>query len=312
MDPGVERAVSAGYLREIVERLSAFRSHPLGFRVAGTPEERAATRYIAGEMRGLGLVDVAEEPVPVDAWRLGEAFVELDGGTRYESASMGGVPETGPDGVRGELLFVGRGSRHDLDRVDVTGKVALVDWRDESLWPYEVALELVSRGAAAMLLTSFPGGPYYQGDGALGTFDAMWHAGGPPMVTVRKEDAAELLRHEGEPVRVVLVAPLARGAEAANVVGTLPGRRGGAVVVGGHHDGWFEAAFDDATGVAATLALARAYAEAGVRPRRPIVFVSHTAEEYGIAESRYDWCYGAWYQVVEAHREWGARAAFYL
>ena len=312
MDPRVERAVSADYLREIVERLSTFRSHPLGFRVAGTPEERAATRYIAGEMRDLGLVDVVEEPVPVDAWRLGEAFVEIDGGTRYDSASMGGVPETGPDGVRGELVFVERGSRRDLDGVDLAGRVALVDWKDESLWPYEVALELGSRGAAAMLLTSFRGGPYYQADGALGTFDAMWHAGGPPMVTVRREDAGELLRHEGRPVRVVLVAPLARGAEAANVVGTLPGRRGGPVIVGGHHDGWFEAAFDDATGVAVTLALARAYAEAGVRPRRPIVFVSHTAEEYGIAESRYDWCYGAWYQVAETHRDWGARAAFYL
>ena len=312
MDARVERAVSADYLREIVERLESFRSHPLGFRVAGTPEEREATRFIAGEMRAAGLVDVVEEPVPVDAWRLREAFVELDGGTRFESVSMGGVPETGSDGVHGELVFVGRGSRRDVHGVDLAGKVALVDWRDETLWPYHVGLELGSRGAVAMVLTSLSGGPYYQADGALGTFDAMWHAGAPPMVTVRKEDAADLLRREGESVRVVLVAPLERGAEAANVVGVLRGRRGGPVIVGGHHDGWFTAAFDDATGVAVTLALARAYAEAGVRPPRPIVFVSHTAEEYGIADSRYDWCYGAWFQVVETHREWGARAAFYL
>jgi hypothetical protein len=32
---GLERAVSADYLRAIVERLESFRSHPLGFRVAG-------------------------------------------------------------------------------------------------------------------------------------------------------------------------------------------------------------------------------------------------------------------------------------
>ncbi|MDQ3777876.1 MAG: M28 family peptidase, partial [Actinomycetota bacterium] len=313
MEARLERAVSADYLREVVERLASLRSHPLGFRVAGTPEEREATRFVAGEMRNLGLVDVTEEPVPVDAWRLREAFVELDGGRRYEAASMGGVPETGRAGVRGELVIAGTGSRRQLEGVDLAGKVALVDWRDERLWPYEVALDLGLRGAAAMILTSFPGGPYYQADAALGTFDAMWHEGAPPMVTIRKEDAAELLGREGEQVRVVLVAPLERDADAANVVGTLPGRgRGGPVIVAGHHDGWFTAAFDDGTGVAVTLALARAFVEAGIRPRRPLVFVSHTAEEYGIAASRYDWCYGAWYQVVETHREWGARAAFYL
>ena len=313
MDARVERAVSAEYLREVVERLASFRSHPLGFRVAGTPEEREATRYIAGEMRDIGLADVVEEPVPVDGWRLREAFVELEDGARYECASMGGVPETGPEGVRGELVFVAAGSRRELDRLDLGGKVALVDWKDERLWPYDVALELGLRGAAAMILTSLPGGPYYQADGAVGTFDAMWHEGAPPMVTMRKEDAAELLRRDGAPVRVVLVAPLERGAEAANVVGTLSGgRRGGPVIVAGHHDGWFSAAFDDATGVAVTLALARACIEGGKRPRRPLVFVSHTAEEYGIADSRYDWCYGAWYQIVETHREWGSGAAFYL
>ena len=312
MDARVERAISVDYLREVVERLESFRSHPLGFRVAGTPEEREATRFIAGEMRNLGLVGVEEEPVPVDAWRFRNAFVEL-GRRRYEAASMGGVPETGVAGVRGELVFVGNGSRRQLEGRDLTEKVALVDWNDERLWPYEIGLELGLRGVAAMVLTSLPGGPYYQADKALGTFDAMWHAGGPPLVTIRKEDAAELLDREGESVRVVLVAPLERDAEAANVVGTLPGRaRGGPVVLGGHHDGWFTSAFDDATGVAVTLALARAYVEAGVRPRRPHVFVSHTAEEYGIAEARYDWCYGAWYQVVEAHRDWGSRAAFYL
>jgi hypothetical protein len=96
-------------------------------------------------------------------------------------------------------------------------------------------------------------------------------------------------------------------------VGELPGRRRGApTIVAGHHDGWFKAAFDDATGVAVTLELARAFVEAGLQPERTIAFVSHTAEEYGIAESAYDWCYGAWYQVVAEHREWATRSPFYL
>ena len=309
----LESCISADRLREIVGKLASFRSHPLGFRVAGTAEERKATAWIAERMRALGLEDVVEEPVPVDAWRFRGAWVEVDG-RRYECASMGGVPETPPGGVSGELVFVRRGGRRDLDTAgDVSGRVVLVDWSDETLWPFEFGLELGLRGAAAVVVTCFPGGPYYQEPGAIGTFDAMYHAGAPPLVTIRKEDAAQLVGRAGERVRVVLRAPMAR-AEAANVVGYLRGReRKGPLVVAGHHDGWLGgAAFDDLTGVAATLELARAFTESGVRPRHGMAFVSHTAEEYGVSDSRYDWCYGAWWQVIAEHREWAARAPFYL
>lgn len=308
-----ESAISSDYLRFVVERLESLRSHPLGFRVAGTPEERAAAAFVAAELRDAGLEGVVEEPVPVDAWRLIEAYVELEDGCRYECASFGGVPETGAAGVSGRLVFVGRGGRRELEDKAVAGAIALVDWCDEGLWPYQVGLELGLRGAAGMIVASFPGGPYYQAPHALGSFDGLWHREGPPAVTIRKEDAAELLRRVGERVRVVLSAPLSPGARASNVVGVLPGRRTARpLLVGGHHDAWFAGAFDDASAVAVTLALARAFVDLGVRPRHPIVFISHTAEEYGIADSRYDWCYGAWYQIVVQHPEWSTRSPFYL
>jgi hypothetical protein len=215
--------------------------------------------------------------------------------------------------VRGELVHAGRGGRRELDRIDVEGKIVLVDWKVQRLWPYHVGLELGLRGAAAMIVHCPPGGPYYQAPEALGTFDGIWHAEAPPCATIRTEDAARLATLEHAPVRVVLTAPLTPGAEAANVVGFLPGRAGGALsIVAGHHDGWFGAAFDDASAVAVTLALARGFSTAGLELDRPIAFVSHTAEEYGIANSSYDWCYGAWYQIVEQHREWSTDAGFYL
>jgi hypothetical protein len=309
---GVESAISAPYLRSVVERLEAIGSHPLGFRVAGTPEEHKAARFVASELRSLDLEPV-EEPVPVDSWRLLDAYVELESGRRFECASFGGVPETGRKGVSGRLVVVGRGGRRELKGVDLAGAIALVDWCDEGLWPYQVGLELGLRGAAAMIVTSLTGGPFYQAPRALGSFDGLWHREGPPAVTIRKEDAAALERRAGETVRVVLSAPLDRSAHGLNVVATLPGRRTARpLLVGGHHDAWFRGAFDDASGVAVTLALARAFVEAGVRLRHPIVFISHTAEEYGIAESAYDWCTGAWHQITAEHREWSTRAPFYL
>ncbi len=312
MREGIETRITAEKLRSLVERLESFRSHPLGFRVAGTPAERAAAEWIAEEMRSAGLADVALEPVPVNAWEFRTAFVERDDGVRYECVSMGGVPPTPAGGVSGELVFVSRGGRRELAGLDVAGRIVLVDWRDDDLWPFQVGLELGLRGARALIVTSSAGGPYFQADGALGTFDGMWHAGAPPMVTMRKEDAAEL-RSRGGRVTVVLDATIDPDASGLNVVGFLPGRqRRQPILVGAHHDAWFSGSFDDAAGVAATLVLARAFVDAGVRPRHPIGFISHTAEEYGLADSRYDWCTGAWHQITHAHREWAGRAPFYL
>src|SRR5204863_8380845 len=117
-----------------------------------------------------------------------------------------------------------------LDGLELGGKIALVDWVQQRLWPSYVGIELGLRGSRAMIVQAPRGGPYYQARSALGTFDGIWHAEAPPCVTIRREDARKL---DGR-VRVVLDAPLTEGAEAANVVGMLPGRDGGpASIVGG-------------------------------------------------------------------------------
>ena len=156
MHKAVEARIEAGELRRIVEKLESFRSHPLGFRVAGTPAEQQAADWIAAEMRAIGLHDVVLDPVPVDGWELREAHVEA-GGTRYECSSFGGVPGTPPGGVAGELVAVSRGGRRELEGIDVTGRIVLLDWRDDDLWPFQSGLELGLRGAAALIVTCQPG-----------------------------------------------------------------------------------------------------------------------------------------------------------
>src|SRR5436305_1390359 len=91
-------------------------------------------------------------------------------------------------------------------------------------------------------------------------------AGAPPMVTIRKEDAARVRkRMDGGHGEATLTLRVDAGpSQGANAVGYLPGRRRGApIVVGAHHDGWFRAAFDNASGVAVMLGMARAMVGAG-------------------------------------------------
>jgi transcriptional regulator with XRE-family HTH domain len=307
--------VDTARLREVVERLAAIGSSPLGFRVTGTPEDREAAGYVADELRALGLDDAGLEEVRVDGWRFRGASLALDGGPTYDASSMGGVPPTPPGGLQGRIVDAGTAEARRLDRLDVAGALVLVDWRRVAAPLCDTALELGLRGARGVVANCPPGADFYQGERALGSFDAHWHAGAPPMILIAKEDAAELReRLAAGPVgaRLTLDAEQLPGARGTNAVATLPGERPGPIVIGAHHDGWFRAAFDNATGVAALLALAGGLVELGHVPRHTLCFTSRTAEEYGILDNPFDWCVGAWRQVHDLHPEWGTQAPFHL
>jgi Zn-dependent M28 family amino/carboxypeptidase len=86
----------------------------------------------------------------------------------------------------------------------------------------------------------------------------------------------------------------------SNVLGRLPGSGSlakEAVLIGGHYDHFgistpvdgdsiYNGAEDNASGTAAVLALAEAFARSGVHPRRSLVFVGFTAEESGLLGSQ--------------------------
>jgi Iap family predicted aminopeptidase len=312
----VEAAVDRDFMRSVVASMAAIGSSPLGYRVAGTPEDHATAAVVADAMRSIGLEDVRLEPVPVDGWRFLGASLEA-GGKTFTCASFGGAQPTPPGGVRGELVFAGRASRAELARRGVEGKIVLFDWPgDHLVWPSLTAAEATRAGAVAVVVTCLPGGRFYQAEGALGAFDALWLEGSVPLATIAKEDALhliELQRSGAVPARLTLDAELLPGATSHNPVGTLPGRTDGPpIVIAGHHDCWFSAGYDDASGVAAGLGIAKAMVDSGYVPERPIHFGSHTGEEYGRFDSAFDWLVGASWRINEAHPEWGETAPFYL
>ena len=63
-----------------------------------------------------------------------------------------------------------------------------------------------------------------------------------------------------------------------------PGERDGPIVVGAHHDGWFRAAFDNASGVAAMLAIARALPGHRLQAAPPGLL--HLADGRGVRAAR--------------------------
>jgi hypothetical protein len=299
-------------LRATVEHLAGLGSSPLGFRTTGTPEDREAAEYAAAAMRDCGLTDVAVEEVSVDGWRFLGASLDAVG-DRIEASSMGGVPPTPREGIEARLVDAGGAEPRRLDGLDLTAAIALVDWKREALPLSDIALELGLRGAIGVVANCPEGGDFYQSPGVIGSFDGHWHDGAPPMILIAKEDAAALRVALPERARMTLHAERTPDGRGANAVGTLAGETGTApIVIGAHHDGWFRAAFDNASGVAAMLAVAEGLTAVGHQPRHSLCFTSRTAEEYGIENSPFDWCIGAWRQVQDTHPEWGARAPFHL
>lgn len=315
-----ELRVDQDYLRHIIDRLTSIGSSPLGFRNTGTEEDAAVAGFVANELSAMGLADVAVEDVEVDAWRFKSATVETSKTegrtpTSFSGCSFGGVPATPTDGVTARVVDVRDARRRCLDTLDLVGAIALVDWRNQDIEPAAVILELTRRGAVGMVLNCPTRGAWYQSSGALGAFDSHWPTDAPPMVLIRKEDAGalrEALRHSSIEITMTLDVEVEAGAAGHNVVGYLPGELPGPIVVGAHHDAWFRAAFDNTSGVAALLAIARALVEAGHRPRHTICFSTRTAEEYGISGSAYDWCIGAWRQVQVNHPSWATESPFHL
>ena len=80
------------------------------------------------------------------------------------------------------------------------------------------------------------------------------------------------------------------GLRDANVWGTLPGATDEEIVVFAHHDGYFEAAFDNATGVATMMGIAEVLLEDPAGPaQRTLKFVGTAAHHAGSPGTR--WMY---------------------
>mmetsp|Transcript_124073 Transcript_124073/g.333179 ORF Transcript_124073/g.333179 Transcript_124073/m.333179 type:complete len:465 (-) Transcript_124073:206-1600(-) len=95
-------------------------------------------------------------------------------------------------------------------------------------------------------------------------------------------------------LKTCLHGPPARGdvkvAQLANVVAVIPGTGEGSLTVGAHYDsrpfkGTAPGAEDNGSGLAAMLSVARAFAKAGVKPKRTIYFVGFAGEEPGLVGS---------------------------
>lgn len=320
----VAAKLDADYMRGIIEHITTIGSSPMGFRTAGTPEDKATATYIVDQMKALGLKGAAIEKIPVDMWRfLGASLTVKSGGKTwtFQAASQGGVPPTPKSGLSGDIVYVGKGESMDYDAlatngVSVQGKLALANWDSDDVWTNHIAMEARTRGALGTIITTLPDvGDYYQAPNAVGSFDSVCD---PVLcgsfITISKEDAQTIigLLGSGAPVKgtMKLAVEMKENVDGYNTIGYIPGKKwpDQYILFNGHHDAWFTSAIDCTSCVAGVLAIAKAVLESGYQPDRTLVFMTSTGEEWGVEDTYYDWIIGSYYRITQTHPEWQSKA----
>jgi Peptidase family M28 len=267
-------------LRCDVERLAA-----IGPRFAGTEGETRARELIRTELATVLPRAVHEEPFDHLAYRPESATCQVLNSDL--ALTCAGLQSTAAGIVEAEAIYVGSGDEPTiamLGQSALAGRIAVVC----SGVPMTVVPGLVERGVAGVVVIG--GAP----DGLVQHFTAAFYP--PPLaspwegrvlpvpgVTVEAEAGERLLALLSTgPTRLRLEhRAVYETATSANVVAEIPGTDPDAarVVVGAHYDTQLESpgAADNATGLAALLGMARAWA--GLRPLRTIELVAFGCEE---------------------------------
>ena len=245
-------------------------------RITGTSADAESAEWLAAKFREIGLSDVRIQPLELEpqwmaqSWEVsvtagGETFPLESAQPAYRTSA------TPPDGLQLDAVYVGLGSEADFAGRDVRGKAAfafgMLGVRSE-----RPLARADTNGAAAIFdVRMLPGNMRYQAYPAR-TSVPTFTLGGDDGYAVR-DLIAEAAAGKAPRVRVALDVEMVPDLETALVWGTLPGATDETIYIMAHRDGWFDAAGDNASGVASMIGLAEHYAQIPqTGRRRTIVF----------------------------------------
>ena len=305
--------IEASY--NLAKQMEAYRTNSvLGYRSAGSKAEFETGEMLKSYMEELGLSNVRKDEIKVDGWEFEKAVLAYaDAAGERQEVQLGAYQTdfVTKGAETFQVVYVGKGGEKDYADKDVTGKIVLaeINQRDE-WWINFPVYQAHEKGAKALIAVQIGG--YGQVDEkALNAQDIA----GPPEAaafSMSFEDSEKLkacLDEKGE-ITVTLDASsrVMRDVSTYNILGEIPGRRSDRMILlSAHYDSYFSGFQDDNTAVAMMLGIARAFIKMGYQPENTWVFCAMAAEEWGIADSKYDWSTGAYAEVFNVHPEWAGK-----
>ena len=283
-----------------LETIVAFskQSHAAGDRVwgrvTGFPAASATHTWVAEQFRRAGLQNVQVQPYDASApmwwatsWEVRVLAPAAAGAASRDIVLESAVPTSGSQIAGGTLsaplVHVGAVSDALPQDLDVNGKIAVQHLTPES-GAYsergrttERARELTKRGVVAVVNVIEQTGNMHVRDFAncgapcfnVGTADGAFLEA---VIQKARAAGAELS------MQLRLDAAMRSGLKGENTFGVLPAKNGSvdgeSIVVNAHVDGWYDAAGDNADGLAVLVAMSRHFAKSENRLERALVFVA--------------------------------------
>jgi hypothetical protein len=272
------------YVREQADIAERYRDqgHPQFWgRIAGTSGDVEDAQWLLAKYQQAGLTDTHIQTVAFfhpqwapESWEVSAAAA---GKTMKLTSAQPPYGAVSTDGKVLDLpaVYVGLGSEADFAGRDVRGKAVLFIRAQftYNVGPADVLKRAEDHGAAAILVSDLRGGNYsvqaYRANTTLPSFNI----GTDDALAVRDLIAKAA---SGDPphIRIRLDAKWASGQKSFLVWGTLPGATDETIYVIAHRDGWFDAAGDNASGVATLLGLAEHFARVPrSQRRRTMIFI---------------------------------------
>ncbi len=310
--------VDVTYAKDFAKSLAEFKSNEkLGYRPAGSDAEIAAGNKIFEEMQSIGLEEVTRDEFTVDKWEFKKAdmsFTDKDG--KEYNAVLGGYQTTFiTDGAQEfTVVYAGTGSKTDLEGLDVTDKLVLVDINQrENWWISYPAIQMAMKGAKGVIAVQ--DGGYAEVDpNALNAQDIC----GPydaPAFSMSQTDAnvlKELITKNGNneaTVKFDAYSEVTLDQPTYNYYGKIIGKDPESyIILSAHYDAYFDGFQDDSAAIGLMMGVAKGLIDSGYKPEKTIIFNALAAEEWGASDTRYDWSTGAYNQVFNIHPEWYKKA----
>jgi hypothetical protein len=246
-------------------------------RIIGTSSDAESAEWLTTKFKAIGLSDVRIQPFDLEPQWMPQSWeVSVTGGgqtLQLESAQPTYLTSaTPPEGLDLEAVYVGLGSEADFAGREVSGKAvftfSMVGVRSES-----AVQRADDKGAAAVFnVHMLPGNMRYQAYPS-GTTAPSFMLGGDDGYAVR-DLIAKAGAGQAPRVSIALDVRMTPNMTTSIVWGTLPGRTDETIYLMAHRDGWFDAAGDNASGVAAMIGLAEHFAKIPqAERRRTLVFL---------------------------------------
>lgn len=306
--------IDTEFSEQVMDKISSLGDNAdVGNRSAGSPAEKEAADFIYSTMKEIGLSNVTIDTFTCDNWTFEKGRLYFD---ENDYISLGGyatnlVCDMEPVSV----VYCGKGTAADFENVDVEGKIALIEIDQyNEWWINHPAYEAYLNGAKAVIAYNYAGYAQYS-DTTIGVQDIC----GPdyaPALAINKQGfdkLKSLIDENGGEAQVTLdvKSVVEKDGTSQNVWGEIPGKSDETIMLIAHYDGYFHSAYDDASGVATILGIAKAIKDSGYEPEKTIRIICHGAEEWGKSNTEYDWAKGAYEQITKIHPEW-ADTAFAL